>query len=278
MENLSNIIELLKNIGLTQYEAQVYAALYIDSPQDASKLTKSSGVPKGKIYGVLQLLNDKGLAGETMKSGKVKLYELKFFPESLEDHKNEELRKLEQKKQILEKNYQKLTNSLDKIDRKVMEDTEYLGKDIFATIKGEKSFDYYMKKELDKVKEKILTNFLPHLLIKYSKNFIAARERGVECSFILSDMDIKKNIDKLKPILKDSQVFVVPIQDLLKKSPLVDVFAEARPSMTLFDDVTSLLIFHEYTDEAFIMRNSGMLNYQKVVLRFFMQAAKKEVF
>jgi sugar-specific transcriptional regulator TrmB len=53
-------IEKLKHVGLTEYEAKVYMALLNTHLSTATKASEKSGVPRTKIYSVLESLKDKG--------------------------------------------------------------------------------------------------------------------------------------------------------------------------------------------------------------------------
>ncbi|WP_063563579.1 helix-turn-helix domain-containing protein [Paenibacillus sp. O199] len=65
---------MLQKFGFTQYESQVYEAIFAqDSPLDATSIVNYSNVPKAKIYEVLNRLIDKGIVLTTMH-GKKKLY------------------------------------------------------------------------------------------------------------------------------------------------------------------------------------------------------------
>ncbi|MFQ6129569.1 MAG: TrmB family transcriptional regulator [Candidatus Hadarchaeaceae archaeon] len=55
-----SIVEQLQNVGLTQYEAKVYSSLLNDHLNSATKLSEKSGVPRTKIYSVLESLQNKG--------------------------------------------------------------------------------------------------------------------------------------------------------------------------------------------------------------------------
>jgi sugar-specific transcriptional regulator TrmB len=53
-------VEKLQKIGLTEYEAKAYLSLLNDHIVTASKLSEKSGVPRTKIYAVLESLASKG--------------------------------------------------------------------------------------------------------------------------------------------------------------------------------------------------------------------------
>ena len=57
--NMDENIATLKGIGLTMYEAQAYVTLTSLIQGTADEISKSSGIPRSKIYDVLKKLNEK---------------------------------------------------------------------------------------------------------------------------------------------------------------------------------------------------------------------------
>jgi sugar-specific transcriptional regulator TrmB len=57
---MKNVIELLQGVGLTEYEAKVYLALLNTHLSTANKTSEKAGVPRTRIYSVLESLRDKG--------------------------------------------------------------------------------------------------------------------------------------------------------------------------------------------------------------------------
>lgn len=51
----------LRDLGLSEYEARAYRALLRDSPSTAKELSRTSDVPMGRIYDVLNNLEQRGL-------------------------------------------------------------------------------------------------------------------------------------------------------------------------------------------------------------------------
>jgi len=58
--NMESIVERLRKLGLTEYEARVYSSLLKYHLNSASRLSERSGVPRTKIYSVLESLSAKG--------------------------------------------------------------------------------------------------------------------------------------------------------------------------------------------------------------------------
>jgi sugar-specific transcriptional regulator TrmB len=57
---MESVVEKLRKIGLTEYEAKAYLSLLNDHLNSAAKLSEKSGVPRTKIYSVLEALEQKG--------------------------------------------------------------------------------------------------------------------------------------------------------------------------------------------------------------------------
>ena len=66
------LLSALRSLGLTDYQARTYVALVRHGELDARELSRLSGVPYSKIYGVLEALRKRGWVG--VKQGRPKLY------------------------------------------------------------------------------------------------------------------------------------------------------------------------------------------------------------
>ncbi len=85
-------IAMLKEIGLTETEAEVYLAL-LAGEADAKALSESSGVPYSKIHTVLSRLMKKSLIAE--RSGRPAIYAAKKVQEGMGDYKRLRLSEIE---------------------------------------------------------------------------------------------------------------------------------------------------------------------------------------
>jgi sugar-specific transcriptional regulator TrmB len=57
---MESVVEKLQRVGLTQYEAKAYLALLNTHLSTATQVSEQSGVPRTKIYSVLETLKNKG--------------------------------------------------------------------------------------------------------------------------------------------------------------------------------------------------------------------------
>lgn len=106
-----NVLEILKNLNFTEYEAKAYLALLEESPLTGYAVAKNSGVPRSKIYEVLDSLVTRGdilvspgstqqytpiPAKELIRTRRIKAEEnfqlaeesLKYFSHSAKDREN----------------------------------------------------------------------------------------------------------------------------------------------------------------------------------------------
>src|SRR3989344_1501298 len=91
-------IELLEQLGLTEYEAKTLATLFKLRETEAPEISRLAQVPKTRVYDVLERLTKKGMIIEIY--GRPKKYRVvepgKVFDELLNE-KKQELRKLEER-------------------------------------------------------------------------------------------------------------------------------------------------------------------------------------
>lgn len=69
---MSKIVKQLEVLGFTEYEARVLEALIDNDSMKAAEISARSGVPRGKIYSVLNSLSERGIVASG--GGKVNKY------------------------------------------------------------------------------------------------------------------------------------------------------------------------------------------------------------
>jgi len=75
------VTSALRSLGLTDYQARAYVALVRHGELDAKELSRLTGIPYSKVYGVLEALRKRGWVG--VKPGRPKLYHPKPPAEAL---------------------------------------------------------------------------------------------------------------------------------------------------------------------------------------------------
>jgi sugar-specific transcriptional regulator TrmB len=89
------IINQLKELDLSTYEATVYATLITQQKMTASALCKETGIPDTKIYYALEGLNEKGML--TIQMGNPKIYRPTSPKEAIDNLKQRLTEKLNEK-------------------------------------------------------------------------------------------------------------------------------------------------------------------------------------
>lgn len=113
----SSITEKLTNLGFSKYESQAYYYLLTKGAMSASEIVKLSEVPQGRIYSVLQMLEDKGLV--TMFPGAIKKFKAtdpKTAFSVIIDLKKKEVEQANDLKKGLEQLYVNNTDNLQPSD------------------------------------------------------------------------------------------------------------------------------------------------------------------
>lgn len=87
------LIHLMESVGLTGYEARAYKALIEHGKLSANELSRSTGIPLQRVYGVISSLMNKGLVKELPE--KPKKFDAVPPTEGLEEYVKKYLRSLE---------------------------------------------------------------------------------------------------------------------------------------------------------------------------------------
>ena len=58
---MEELITQLKEMGFTEYEAKAYTALVQQSHVSAYQVSKNSGIPRARVYDILNILVEKGI-------------------------------------------------------------------------------------------------------------------------------------------------------------------------------------------------------------------------
>ena len=58
---MQDIIQKLQSLGFSQYEAKAYVSLVRQGPTSAYQVSKESGIPRARIYEILNGLQEEGI-------------------------------------------------------------------------------------------------------------------------------------------------------------------------------------------------------------------------
>ncbi|MBN2335455.1 TrmB family transcriptional regulator [Candidatus Bathyarchaeota archaeon] len=255
--------ELLKSMGLSQYEAQAYMALYIRSPQNASSISQESGVPRGRVYDVLQSLTEHGLIASQLTKGKANVYVLVPHEESLNSLKDRRLDELEETRKGIEDTYSRLVELLDSVER---EETPQTSMEPLTIIRGVAARDAYTRKLLTDAQETVLSNFTPSELRRYEPSIREAMSRGVGFTFMLPEDERNQVMD----IVEGSTVYSV--SSSRTENSTLGILGKIRPPLAIIDEGVGILFLHE-SDDALLVRSPELISQAKVVLMFFKEIA-----
>lgn len=156
------LLEEMKQLGLSQYEAQAYLRLLEKYPVNGYMLSKRSGIPRSRIYEVLDNLSKKQLVFEHKEENGMVYVPLE--PELL-------MQKLKQDYKAIFSHVQKETYTLY-----AKSDTTYESK----TIRGRKNIFSFLNLLIDHAKERIDVSIWEEETNDLQEKFMAAEARGVE--------------------------------------------------------------------------------------------------
>jgi sugar-specific transcriptional regulator TrmB len=117
----SKIINLLLDLGLTEYEARTLATLFKFVETDAPNISRNAEIPKTRVYDVLDKLKNKGLVLEVYgRPKKYKVIDPKEIFKTLVNNKKKELNILDkQVDNLLSK--EKWKNNISGVKEKVLQ-------------------------------------------------------------------------------------------------------------------------------------------------------------
>jgi len=149
-------------LGLSEYALTAYISLTANHPVNGSQLSRQSGIPRARIYDVLEKLIAKGFVIESSKG--------MYTPIPSEEF----IRRLRQE-------FETALSSLEKRIKKARQKPE---KDVIWTIKGYTAAMDKAKEMIDTAKTEIYIRLAPREGDHLDSKLIAAESRGVAVKYI----------------------------------------------------------------------------------------------
>lgn len=160
MESL--LFDKLQKFGLNLYEAKAYAALLKTGTANAYSISKESGIPRARIYDVLESLTARGLAMLEESSVNVKSYTpvpSKVF--------------LERIKEEWQNDYEEVKNDLQNLESEENKQKIYV-----FTVKGAENITVYCKQLLKEANHNIMVSICGQMYEQLLPELKECKERG----------------------------------------------------------------------------------------------------
>lgn len=248
----------LQSLGLTRNEGKVTIAMVkIGIPVEAPKISNISGVPRSKIYQVLQGLIEKSIITKGEVQGKANIYRLLFDATEIITHLQNRL------SQPIEKAAERSIKNMNEMSNTISESVE--GIQEVSLIQGQKHIERIIKLKIDSARASILTNISPEFIKPIAENFRNAKERGVEINVLMLEEETKElsesmniedfsstvigiNFEKLDSFVDNIPEVISPLIKINLKSMITSfgIFLGNRPILFMIDkeneDPSSFLI------------------------------------
>ena len=211
------IEKTLNSLGLTEYERKGYLHLVRNGTMGAVELAKKSGVPFGRIYDVLYLLESKGFVKVVLTQPK------QFSPIPPKAALSSALKRLKEEYTSVE---QEVSQDMDALEKEYLNQEE-LKKPTIWMVTGDRNVHEVRRRELTEAKHTINGIISPDVSTGYAPgiegNAREAEERGVKRRFIENPLT-KSDRDK--------------IRDKVEGGALVKVFPYTGFTLTIRDSMT----------------------------------------
>ena len=174
------MLDKLQKFGLNLYEAKAYASLLKIGTSNAYKISKESGIPRARIYDVLESITKLGLAMVEESSENVKIYTpvpSKIF--------------LERIKKEWESDYEDVKSNLQDLE------AEENKQDIYVfTVKGEENIVAYCRQLLNEADQYVIISMWNQMYELLLPELEECKERG--CNVLGISHDIKNPIEGIE--------------------------------------------------------------------------------
>lgn len=167
------LLDKLQKFGLNLYEAKAYAGLLKTGTANAYKISKESGIPRARIYDVLESITNQGLAMVEESSENVKIYTpvpSKIF--------------LDRIKKEWENDFEEVTTDLQELE------IEEKKQDIYVfTVKGKENITAYCNRLLQEANNYVLVSMWDQMYGLLLPELEKCADRGCRISGISHNIE-----------------------------------------------------------------------------------------
>lgn len=161
----SGLVESLKTLGLTEYEAKVYSALVLFDRAEVKQIYEYLDAPKPSVYQSLRSLTEKGLV--QVVSAKPAIY--RATPTKIA---------IKHMIEVHEKAEKTALQELDKLEKSRVE-SDY--PDVLWTLYGDENVEHKLEELLGKARKSVKV-ILPHEFLKYLE---ILRDKDIEVDMLV---------------------------------------------------------------------------------------------
>lgn len=249
------IINDLQALGLSKNEGKSLVALIkIGNSAEATKIANISGVPRSKIYQVLEGLEAKKIIIQEEIKRSANRYRLALNPSQLIPFlQNKLIQPIEKAAERSVENLMTISNTLQKEE----------GIHEAWIIKGQFHVIQILRELIDSAKSTITTNMFPVHLEPIVSNLQRAKSRGVQIKLLMLDEEFTRLTESSQADMFSEDVIGITfekLQDTIKKIPLEGEFNNFSNLLILFrellEDRPNLLLVdpgNDHTTSVFLV-------------------------
>lgn len=175
-----SLFDKLQKFGLNLYEAKAYIGLLRIGTANAYRISKESGIPRARIYDILESITNRGLAMVEESSDNIKIYTP--VPSNIF---------LERIRKVWENNYEEVKTDLEGLE------TEGKKQDIYVfTVKGMENITAYCRQLLKEAKHHVIVSVWSHMYELLLPELKECKKRG--CKVLGSSHEIDNPIEGIE--------------------------------------------------------------------------------
>jgi len=223
----------LQNFGLNQYEAKAYVALIKIGAANAYKISKESGIPRARIYDILESLTVRGIVMLEETNEDTKTYTpipVNVF--------------LEQIREKWTTTYNYVENELKVIESQDKKQDIYV-----STVRGEKNILAFCKTLIRNAKQKVIISIWNPMYSELHVDLQECVQRGCKVSGITFEVETpintldKHRMNKLHNSIDKKKWFILSVDS---KELLYGHSSELNGNAFYTDDTTHIYLLEDY--------------------------------
>lgn len=229
----TSLFDKLQKFGLNLYEAKAYAALLKIGTTNGYNISKESGIPRARIYDILESITNRGLAMVEESSEHVKIYTpvpSKIF--------------LEKIKKEWDNDYEEVKNDLETLETEGKKQETYV-----FTVKGMENIAAYCKELLKEAKNYVIVSIWNEMYELLLPELKECKERGCKVAGIGHEIEtpiagIEKHCrNKIHTPVENIPWFVLSVDS---KKLIYGYSPEVNKDAFYTEDATHIYLMEDY--------------------------------